>query len=144
MNIIKKIKFFFTYVSILKSIKKELELEYNARIDGIYRIYTVVNIPQEYIEDPYNFRTSDINTLSRNFISEFRLNFSQFLVSRGLLELFDLYEVRKVDKLSYLVIFGFSLTNTKKLMNSFILWSVSLIIIIPTIALIYYLFKTLF
>jgi|694.fasta_scaffold122688_3 hypothetical protein len=140
----KKIKLFFTYTSILRSISRELEVEYNARIDSIYRIYTVLNIPQEYFEDPYNIRTSDINVLSRNFISDFRNNFSQFLVSKGLLELFELYEIRKVDKYSYLLIFGFSLFNTRKFVNNLIMWFLSLIVVVPLGILIYYLIKTLF
>lgn len=129
MNFIKKISLFLTYRSILKSIKKELELEYNCRVDNIYRIYSVLNIPNEIFEEPYNLRKSDIDTISRNYITEYRKNISTFLISRGLMELFDVYEVRKVDKYSYLLILGFSLFNTKKLANNLI---TTMIVLIPT------------
>jgi hypothetical protein len=129
MNIFKKINLFFTYRSSIISIQKELELEYNARIDNIYRIYTVVNLPDILFEEPYNTRTSDIDSISRRYILEFRQNFSDFLVKKGLLELFDIYEVRKVDKYSYLLIFGFSLFNTKKTANRIFIFSILLTLI---------------
>jgi len=117
MGLFKKINLFFTYRSTLKSIKKEMELDYNARIDSIYRIYMVLNLPDALFEEPYNIRTGDIDTISRNYILDFRRNFSDYLVRKGLLELFEIYEVRKVDKYSYLLIFGFSLFNTRKVAN---------------------------
>jgi hypothetical protein len=97
-----------------------LKLEYNAKIDSIYRIYTVLNLPPIIFEEPYNLRTYDIDQISRNYILDFRRNISDFLIKRGLMELFELYEIRKVDKYSYLLIFGFSLFNTKKVANSII------------------------
>ncbi len=120
MNFFKKIIIFFTYRSKINTIKEELKLEYNAKIDSIYRIYTVLNLPPIIFEEPYNLRTYDIDQISRNYILDFRRNISDFLVKRGLMELFELYEIRKVDKYSYLVIFGFSLFNTKKAANSII------------------------
>ena len=120
MNFFKKIIVFFTYRSKINTIKEELKLEYNAKIDSIYRIYTVLNLPPIIFEEPYNLRTYDIDQISRNYILDFRRNISDFLIKRGLMELFELYEIRKVDKYSYLLIFGFSLFNTKKVANSII------------------------
>lgn len=120
MNFLKKFIIFFTYRSKLNSIKQELSLEFNAKVDSIYRIYTVLNLPPVLFEEPYNLRTFDIDQISRNYLLEYRRSLSDFLVKRGLMELFDLYEVRKVDKYSYLLIFGFSLFNTKKVANSLI------------------------
>jgi len=101
-----------------------LEIEYNTRIDSILRMYSVLNIPENIFEEPYNLRRTDIDTIARNYITEYRKNLSTFLISRGLMELFDVYEVRKVDKYSYLLIFGFSLFNTRKLANSLIISSI--------------------
>ena len=124
VNIFKRIKLFLLYRSITKSISKELEIEYNTRIDSILRMYSVLNIPENIFEEPYNIRRTDIDTIARNYITEYRKNLSTFLISRGLMELFDVYEVRKVDKYSYLLIFGFSLFNTRKLANSLIISSI--------------------
>jgi hypothetical protein len=126
MNFFKKIIVFFTYRSKINTIKEELKLEYNAKIDSIYRIYTVLNLPPIIFEEPYNLRTYDIDQISRNYILDFRRNISDFLIKRGLMELFELYEIRKVDKYSYLIIFGFSLLNTKKAANSIITTSIFL------------------
>lgn len=143
MNLIKKISLFFTYRSIVKSISKELELEFGTRIDGIFRMYTVLNIPEVIFEEPYNLRKTDIDTIARNYINDFRGNMSKFLVNRGLLELFDLYEVRKVDKYSYLLIFGYSLLNTRKVANNFITFGIITSILFIIFILVYILMKTL-
>lgn len=143
MKFFKRISLFFTYRSILKSIKIQLELEYNARIDNIYRIYTVLNVPENLIEEPYNFRNSDIESLSKNYILEYRRNLSNFLISKGLMELFDLYELRKVGKYNYLLIFGYSLINTKKLANNIISTTIILSISLLLIGIVFMIFKTL-
>ncbi len=132
MNIFKKISLFLTFRTILKSISRELEIEYNCRVDNIFRIYSVLNIPEEIFEEPYNIRKSDIDTIARNYVTEYRRNISNFLISKGLMELFDIYEIRKVDKYSYLIIFGFSLFNTRKIANNMIttlIFSIPILII---------------
>jgi hypothetical protein len=101
MNFFKKIIVFFTYRSKINTIKEELKLEYNAKIDSIYRIYTVLNLPPIIFEEPYNLRTYDIDQISRNYILDFRRNISDFLVKRGLMELFELYE----EMINILIIF---------------------------------------
>jgi len=143
MRFFKIISLFFTYRYILKSIKIQLELEYNARVDNIYRIYTVLNVPENLIEEPYNFRNSDIESLSRNYILEYRRNLSNFLISKGLLELFDLYELRKVGKYNYLLIFGYSLVNTRKIANRIISFTIIFAITLFLISIGYIIYKTL-
>ena len=86
----------------------------NLRIDRAKRIYTVLNIPPESFDEPYNLRTTDINRMSEPFISEYIKNVSSYLNSRGLSELYKLYDIQKVDKYSYLVIIGFALFDTNK------------------------------
>ncbi len=130
MNFFKKISLFLTYRTIINSLKDELRVEYNARIDSIYRIYMVLNLPEVIFEEPYNLRTTDIDQIARNYILDFRRNFSQFLISKGLMELFDTYEVRKVDKYSYLLVFGYSLFNTKKIANRMIAASIIFLFLI--------------
>ncbi len=143
MGFFRKINLFMTYRSILKSIGKELELEYGTRIDNIYRMYTVLNLPENLFEEPYNLRKADIDNISRNYILEFRKNMSSFLVSKGLLELFDTYEVRKVDKFSYLIIMGYSLFDTKKVANNLISFGIILLFLIIIMGTGILLYKTL-
>jgi hypothetical protein len=106
-------------------------------------MYTVLNIPETIFEEPYNLRRADIDTLSRNYILDFRKNMSSYLVSKGLLELFDTYEIRKVDKYSYLIIMGYALFNTRKVANNLIISSIILLtlLIFFIIGLVFY--KTL-
>lgn len=130
ISIFKKISLFFTYRKAIRKIEKQLEREFNIRIDGAYRIYTVLNVPSELIEEPYNLRKGDINTLSQNFIKEYSSQLSRFLDSNGLYELYDFYDVEKVDKYSYLLIFGFSLFNSQKVFrNIYLYWIPSIVII---------------
>ena len=117
-NIFKQIYLFFVFRKKLIKIETDLKIQYNIRFDNIFRFYTVLNIPQEVIEEPYNFRKSDIDTISRNFIREYISQLSSFLNSKGLAELFELYDMEKVDKYSYLLVFGYSLINTKRFANN--------------------------
>lgn len=110
----KKLKLFLDYKRAVDKIEKPLLVDFNTRVDGAYRLYTVINIPQELVEEPYNLRRTDIDAISQNFIREYSTQISRYLNSQGLSEMYDFYDVTKVDKYSYLVIIGFSLFNTQK------------------------------
>ena len=118
ISLFKKISLFFTYRKAIGKIKKQLERDFNVRIDKAQRIYTVLNIPSELIEEPYNLRKGDIDVLAQNFIKEYSSQLSRFLDANGLYELYDFYDVEKVDKYSYLLIFGFSLFNSQKFLRN--------------------------
>jgi hypothetical protein len=111
ISFFKKIKIFREFRKILKLNKTELEQIFGARIDNAYRIYNVLNIPAEMIGEPYNLRKSDIDKLAETSIREYTVKISEYLDSKGLKEMYDFYEVKKVDKYSYLVVLGFSLPN---------------------------------
>jgi hypothetical protein len=114
VNFFKRIYLFFTFYNKLQKNKTNLLGGFGARVDYICRIYTVLNIPKDAFEEPYNIRTTDIDAISGNYLRTFSNKFQDYLNSIGLRELFDIYEVKKVDKFSYLIVFGFSLFNTKK------------------------------
>ena len=135
-NIFKKIYLFFIFRRNLLKAETDLKIQFNIRVDKIFRFYTVLNVPSEVVEEPYNLRKSDVDTISKNYVREFNFQLSQFLNSRGLTELYDLYDMEKVDKYSYLLVFGYSLFNTKRLANSLIyFWApiVSILLLILTI-----------
>jgi len=138
ISIFRKISLFFTYRKAIRKIEKELGKEFNIRIDGAYRIYTVLNVPSELIEEPYNLRKGDINTLSQNFIKEYSSQLSRFLDSNGLYELYDFYDVEKVDKYSYLLIFGFSVFNSQKVLRSIYLYWIPSIVITSILSVLYF------
>ena len=139
ISFFRKISLFFTYKKFIKLIEKQLETEFGARIDNASRIYTVLNIPENMIEEPYNLRKTDIDNLAKNFIKDYSTQLSKFLDSKGLRELYDFYEVEKVEKYSYLLIFGFSLFNTKKVFRQLYLFWIPIISVLLLGLLIYFL-----
>jgi len=113
MNIFKKIRLYREYKSLIKKNRVRLESDFGIRIDRANRIYTVLNIPEESFGEPYNLRKGDIDIISERFIREYVSKLSMFLNEIGLSELYDFYEpIKKVDKYSYLIIFGYKPFNS--------------------------------
>jgi hypothetical protein len=117
MNIFKKIRLFLNYRKTLINNKNILAEKFNIRIDGAQRMYTVINVPEELVGEAYSLKTSDINRISENFVRKYNEDLSKFLNSNNLTELYKIYEIKKVDKYSYLIVIGFSLLNSAKLYN---------------------------
>ena len=113
MNIFKKIRLYRAYKSSIKENRVRLESDFGIRIDRANRIYTVLNVPEESFGEPYNLRKGDIYIISERFIREYVSKLSTFLSEIGLSELYDFYEpIKKVDKYSYLIIFGYKPFNS--------------------------------
>lgn len=111
ITLYKKIKMFNEFRKILKLNKIEIEQTFGSRIDKAYRIYNVINVPKEYIGEAYDLKKSDIDRISESYLKEYASIIGKFLDSRGLKEMYDFYDIKKVDKYSYLIIIGFSLPN---------------------------------
>lgn len=139
----KKLKVFLNYRRTIKNIEENLGRELNARVDNAYRIYTVVNVPVEVFEEPYNFRKSDIDKISEKYIKEYFSKLSDLLNKNGLIEMYNVYDIEKVDKYSYLTIVGFSLFRTDKLFTKILLRWIPISLLLSIIgSTIYFLFKT--
>ena len=132
-SFLKKLRLFLSYRKIIKSNKTEIQQKFGFRIDNANRLYTVLNIPEELVGDAYSLKKSDIDTISQNFIREFIKETSTLLNSKGLGELFDIYDVKKVDKYSYLIIIGFSLFKSNKFYNRLYYVFIPSILILSTI-----------
>jgi len=117
ISFLKKLTLFSLYKKTLKLNKVRLERELNVRIDSAYRLYTVLNIPEELYGE-FTLKKSDIDKISENYIREYTFEVSKFLKSIGLSELFESYEVKKVDKYSYLIVIGFSLFRSNVFYNN--------------------------
>jgi hypothetical protein len=117
ISFFKKLSLFSFYKKTLKINKVRLERELNVRFDSAYRLYTVLNIPEELYGE-FTLKKSDIDKISENYIREYTFEVSKFLRSIGLSELFESYEVRKVDKYSYLIVIGFSLFKSNVFYNN--------------------------
>lgn len=123
ISIFKKIKLFQQFRKTLKENSFELSQKFNIRIDSAKRLYTVINIPPETVGEAYSLRKSDIDKISENFIREYSSELSKYLDSKNLNEMYDFYEMKKVDKYSYLLVFGFSLFKSNKYYNT-LYWAV--------------------
>ena len=100
----KKIQLYLTYRKTLEKNREDLFQNFTSRIDKVYRIYTVINLPKEEMEEPYNFRKRDLDIFAEKYIREYSQNMGKYLNNLGLNELYDIYEVKKVDKFSYLIV----------------------------------------
>lgn len=118
LSFFKKLKLFKTFKQTLSDNRKELEQRFGIRIDMAKRLYTVVNIPEELIGEPYNIRKSDIDKISENFIKEYSLELANYLDSKGLKELYEFYKIEKVGKYSYLLVIGFSIFRSNEYYNN--------------------------
>ena len=76
--------------------------------------------------------TSDISNYNIKKIGFESLSLNRFLNSKGLGELFSIYDVKKVDKYSYLVVIGYSLFKSNEYYNK-LYWRVYPIIGIVSI-----------
>ena len=97
ISFIKKVRLFLLYRKTIKEIEKELQRNFNLRIDKASRLYTIFTIPSDVIEEPYNIRRADFDTLVQNFIKSYTNDLSKFLNSKGLNEMYDIYEMEKID-----------------------------------------------
>lgn len=134
----KKLSLYFDYRKIIMGNRFDLERRLNIRIDMSNRLYTVFNIPPDTFGENYNLRTSDITKISEPYIQEYLRQLSKQLDSLGLKELYDVYDVRKVDKYSFLIIIGFSLFNTAKMYRNIYYRIIPTIITLSTLFLVYY------
>ena len=98
ISLYKKLKLFREFKKILKLNENEINQIFGSRVDNAYRIYNVLNVPEEMIGEPYNLRKSDIDRFAETMIKEYSSKISEYLDSKGLKEMYDFYEIKKVDK----------------------------------------------
>jgi hypothetical protein len=139
ISIFKKIGIFRSFSRTIRENSSELEQKYSLRIDNANRMYTVLNIPEEIIGEPYNLRKTDIDKISEKFIKEFSTDLSKYLDSKGLKELYEYYKIEKVDKYSYLIVVGFSLFKSDKYFNNIYYKIIPAILVATILSLIFFL-----
>lgn len=137
VSLLKKLKLYFFYRKSLLANKTELLQNYGAKVDYVSRVYTVLNIPKELYDEPYNLRKQDIDSISKKYIREYSSELSQYFDKIGLTELYDFYQVEKVDKFSYLLVFGFSLFNTDKFARNLFFKVIPISVLILLVALLF-------
>ena len=114
MSFFKKLKLFRFYKKSIKNNRNELEQKFNVRIDRAYRLYTVLNVPEEVIGEAYVIKKSDVDRIAEAYIKDFSKELGDFLNSKGLNELYDYYTLTKVSKYSWHLVMGFSLFRSNE------------------------------
>lgn len=117
VGLFKKIRLFKLFKKIVNENKNELNTNFGIRVDRAYRLYTILNIPEELIGDAFSLRKSDIDRISEPYIKEYTNELGSFLNSKGLSEMYDFYELSKEDKLSWKLVIGFKLFKSNEYYN---------------------------
>jgi len=133
VSLIKKIRLFNNFSKSIRKNKAILSNRFNLRIDNANRLYTVLNVPEELVGEAYSLKKSDIDRISENYTREYTRELAEFLNEQGLQELYEVYEIRKVDKYSYLIIIGFRLFNSTKYFNRLYYVFIPTTIVVSTI-----------
>ena len=89
-----------------------MDSQYRLRIDDIGRIYTVINMPDDVLK--YG------EGLSYTKVQGFLKQFGGFLRQENMSEYVTLRNVRMIDEINYLVVFGFAQIDQLKLVQSII------------------------
>jgi hypothetical protein len=71
-------KLFRFFKSVVKSNRNELEQKFGIRVDRAYRLYTVLNVPEEVIGEAYVLKKSDVDRIGEAYIKEFSSGFLFF------------------------------------------------------------------
>ena len=108
ISFFKKLSLFRLFKKTIRDNRNELQQKFGIRVDRAYRLYTVLNIPEELIGEAYVLNKSDVDRISEAYIKEFSRELSELLNSKGLNELYDYYEMNKVGKYSWHIVMGFS------------------------------------
>jgi hypothetical protein len=114
ISFFKRMKLFRFFKSVVKSNQNELEQKFGVRIDRAYRLYTVLNVPEEVIGEAYVLKKSDVDRIGEAYIKEFSRELGEYLNTKGLNELYDYYSLNKVDKYSWHLVMGFSLFRSNE------------------------------
>jgi len=111
-SIFKTLKLYRVFKKTIKKNKLILSKDYGLRVDRSYRLYRVINLPvKKDIESPYNINKKDIDVFVESMIKDYANKTGSYLNSIGLSEMYDFYDIKEVEKNSYLLVIGFSIKN---------------------------------
>jgi hypothetical protein len=110
----KKIKLYFVYKKIVKQASFLLQNETNLRLDKVGRLYTVLNVN---VEDIKNYGPKLSAQIIQKYVNDYIATVDKAFFQIGLTELVGLLDIKKLDETNYLIIFGYSFLNTKRIAN---------------------------
>ena len=113
----KKISLFFTYRKAIKQSSFLILNEVNLRSDRVGRLYTILNLNSE---DILNYGPKLSSQIVQKYINDYMSKVDKMFLQLGLNELIGLMEIKKIDELNYLVVFGYSFFNSARVANSLV------------------------
>lgn len=139
-----RVRLFREYRKALKKNRAELESSLGLRIDRAHRMYTVLNVPEEIVGDAFSMKKSDIDKISENYIKEYLSEVGKYLNSKDMAELYSVYEIKKVDKYSYLVVIGFAMFRSNEMYDRIYLRTLPVVAVSAVAAIAIWLILSLF
>ena len=112
MNLFKRIKHYYEYKKLVKKSKQDLYNDFNIRVDNIYRLYTVLNVPDE--TQIYGKENAD--KLTETWIKSWLVRLDTFLVNKHIREFVIRQELTKIDDQNYLIVFRYKYLNIEKIL----------------------------
>lgn len=114
MNFFKRLIIFRQYIKIVRTYKAELKQEFNLKFDRIFRLYTVINVPDEtQIYGPEN-----TPRLTEEFIKNWVGTLDKYLFEIGLKEYVEVQEISKLDNVNFLLVLKYKYLNTLRWANA--------------------------
>lgn len=113
INFRQKLRLFKEYKDYIR-INRSILMDNNFRVDNAYRLYTVVNISEQNIPEPYRLRVNDVVKIEEKYVAEALEIHRNFFNKIGLNGLFSEPIVRRIQPLSYLVYYNYKYLDNVK------------------------------
>ena len=118
---VNKISILLTYIKILKQNRADLFKYFNIKIDLVYRMYTVIIIPDETLsllsvkenKFEYVFQQEVLSQIT-NYIKSLETYFQSIGIGK---EWYGVSEIEKIDEKNYKFVVRFALFDTVKIAN---------------------------
>jgi hypothetical protein len=125
LNLSKRLRYFYMYKKTLKYYKKDLKSKYNLEIDRLQRMWTVISIPKENLQDVKKYGHKYIDNEVENFIKETDIYFRQI----NIVEFIKIENIEIINPLEVGVVFSFKFLKPQKIFWTKLIGIISLIVL---------------
>lgn len=129
----KSIKMYLLYRQLIKKNQKELLEKFNLRVDQLYRLYTVINLPPQ--ADTYG--PKDGPKITAALLKNWLGRLDNYLTQIGVKELTSVESMQEIDEMNYLLIIRFKMVNVVRVANvvTWITFALTSVTVVTTIVL---------
>ena len=130
MNLFKKFIFYSTYRTLVKQHTAQLAERFDIRVDNIYRMYTVIHVP----DDTTLYGPQNAQRLAGNWLKNWLATLDQFLVEIELKELTAVEKISQLDPQNFLLVIRYKYLNIANWMYA--VYSVAAIVAVSVVVII--------